>query len=148
MKPFESFLAEKITEYIAYRKERGYKDENLKYWLCLFDQYLKNNGKQKEGFTPSFFLAFRSSLKEETGGLNNIICAVRGFFQFLVRREIIAENPLQDIPTLASRAYIPFVFSPQQIERLLAAIQKRIRPHQRYFFKDLTGYVALVLLAR
>jgi len=26
--------------------------------------------------------------------------------------------------------------------------KKRIRPHQRYFFKDLTGYVALVLLAR
>ena len=148
MKPFESFLAEKITEYIAYRKERGYNDENLKYWLCLFDQYLKNNGNQKEGFTPSFFLAFRSSLKAEPGGVNNIICAVRGFFQFLVRREIIAENPLQYIPTLPSRAYIPFVFSPQQIERLLTAIQRRIRPHQRYFFKDLTGYVALVLLAR
>lgn len=148
MKLCESFLAEKITEYIAYRKERGYKDKNLKYWLCLFDQYLKNNGNQKERFTPSFFLAFRASLKAEPGGVNNIICAVRGFFQFLVRREIVPENPLQDIPTLPSRAYIPFVFSPQQIERLLTAIQKRIRPHQRYFFKDLTGYVALVLLAQ
>ena len=148
MKPFESFLAEHINEYIAYRKQRGYRDANVKYWLCLFDQYLKNNGNQKEALSPLFFLSFRKSLKAQSGGVNNTMCAVRKFFLFLMRREIVPENFLQNIPPLPTRAYIPFVFSPQQIEDLLAAIQKRIRLNQRYFFKDLTGYVALVLLAR
>lgn len=148
MKPFESVLAEKIKDYITYRKKRGYKDENLSYWLGLFDQYLKNNSNQTDYLTPSFFLSFRKSLKAEPGAVNNIICTVRGFFQFLVRHEIVPENPLQYIPPLPISAYVPFIFSPEQTDQLLAAVQKTIRRSKRYFFKDLTGYISLLLLAR
>jgi integrase len=57
-------------------------------------------------------------------------------------------NPLLDIPLRAENAYIPFVFSPDQIEQLLLAIQKKIRKSRKHFFKDLTTYAAIVLMAR
>jgi len=76
------------------------------------------------------------------------LSALRGFFQYLIRKGTFKENPLLDIPLCTENAYIPFVFSPNQIEQLLLAIQKRIRKNQKHFFKDLTAYVAIVLMVR
>jgi integrase/recombinase XerD len=148
MKPFESLLAPKLEEYIAYRHSLGYTDKNLKASLLLFDQYLRGKKADWDSLNPSFFLEFRKDLKGEPRTVNGIICSARGFFQFLVRQGSCVENPLADIPPYTERAYIPFVFSPTETEQLLGAIQKRLRKTERHFLKDLTGYLAIVLLAR
>ena len=110
MKPFESFLAPKLAEYMAYRQGLGYKEQNLKQYLSHLDRYLKTEQMMWDSFTPSFFLEFRASLKLTPQTVNGIMSKVRGFFQYLQRIEHLVQNPLSDIPPLRELRFIPFVF--------------------------------------
>lgn len=148
MKPFESLMAPKLEAYIAYRQTLGYTDKNLRSLLLPFDEYLKDKKADCYSLEPSFFLELRKKLKGKPHRVNGILCAVRGFFQFLVRQGGYQENPLQDIPPYAEGAYIPFVFSPEDIEQLLRAIQKRLRKTEKYFLKDMAVYLGILLMAR
>jgi site-specific recombinase XerD len=133
MKPYESFLAPHIKEYITYRQNLGYEISRSRSHLKTFDRYLKAQKIEKSLLTPSFFLQLRSDLKIEPRSVNAIICSLRVFFQFLIRKGIYAQNPLQDIPELPENDNIPFIFSPQQTDQLLAAVCKRLRQTKRYF---------------
>ncbi len=148
MKRFESFLAPRLEEYLAYRRTLGYVDETLRTCLRTFDRYVKEKAVDQRSLNPLFFLALRKELKGEARTVNNVLSAARGFFQFLMRQGHCPENPLRDIPAQPENAYIPFVFSSDDVERLLQAIQKRIREKREYFCKDLTVYMAILLLVR
>lgn len=148
MKCFKSFLAPGLEQYLAYRRTLGYVDETLRTNLRTFDRYVKEKAVDQNSLTPLFFLTFRKELKGAAKTVNSVLSAARGFFQFLMRQGHCLENPLQDIPPLRENAYIPFVFSPIDVERLLQAIQKRIRRNREYFCKDFTVYMAILLLAR
>lgn len=148
MSPFESFLAEKLEEYIAYRRKLGYKEKTLRQPLLYLDRYLQTKKCILDSFTPSFFLEFQESLKLNGRTVNGIISCVRGFFKYLERIECLRENPLSYIPKVKEFAFIPFVFSPEEIEVFLKTIEKRIRKCEKYFLNDLAEYLAFVLLAR
>ena len=70
------------------------------------------------------------------------------FLNFLVRRDDYPSNPLKDIPPLPEHSFAPFIFSPDQTDQLIEATCKRIRKKSKYYLKDLSGYIAIVLLAR
>lgn len=148
MKRFESFLAPRLEEYLAYRRTLGYVDEALRSNLRCFDRYVKEKTVNLHSLNSLFFLALRKELKREAKTVNGVLSAARGFFQFLMRQGLWPENPLRDIPPRPENAYIPFVFSPEEVELLLQAIRKRLRKDRRYFLKDLTVYMAILLLAR
>jgi integrase/recombinase XerD len=148
MKPFESFMAPKLEEYVAYRSSLGFVDTNLRSLLLPFDRYAKEKAHDRSFLQPSFFLEFRKSLKGYPRTVNGILSGVRGFFQFLVRQGHYAENPLQDIPSMTENAYLPFVFSLEEIEQLLCAIRKKLRKDREHFLKDLAVYTAIELMAR
>jgi hypothetical protein len=65
MKPFESFLAPQMQEFIAYRKHLDYQTRHSKSHLKTLDRYLKEQKIEKNLLTPSFFLQLRSDLKIE-----------------------------------------------------------------------------------
>lgn len=148
MKPFESFLAPSLEEYLAYRRTLGYVDKNMRSCLRRFDRYVKEKTGAPQPLTPLFFLAMRKDLPGEARTVNAALSAARGFFQFLVRCELCQENPLQNIPPRAENGYIPYIFAPNEIEQLLQAIRYRLRRDHQYFFKDFTAYMAILLLAR
>ena len=148
MKPFESFLAPQMQEFIAYRKHLDYQTRHSKSHLKTLDRYLKEQKIEKNLLTPSFFLQLRSDLKIEPRSVNAIISSLRVFFQFLIRKGIYAQNPLQDIPELPENDNIPFIFSPLQTDQLLSAVCKRLRQTKRYYLKDLSQYMAILLMAR
>jgi len=148
MKPFESFMALELEEYILYRSSIGFTDSSLKSHLHTFDRYIREKEADRDVLTSAFFLELRKELKGNPRTVNGILSAIRGFFQYLLRKGIYKENPLQDIPPHAENAYIPFVFSPHEIEQLLDSIQKRLRKTPEHFLKDLSIYIAILLLAR
>jgi site-specific recombinase XerD len=148
MKNFESFLAPQLDEYLAYRQSLGFRVDITRYRLQVFDQYLKKSNAQWDSFQPFFFLEMRAHLKNESRSINRIISSVRVFFNFLLRREYVTENPLLDIPPLKENSIVPYVFSPAQIDQLLKAASESIRKSKRYFLASLGKYVALVILAR
>ena len=148
MKPFESFLAPELTDYLRYRRSLGYDTQGSESHLLIFDRYLRKVNAQWDSLQPFFFLEMRAHLPMEPRSVNRVLSSTRVFFHYLVRREVLPHNPLRDVPLLKEGAIVPFVFSPEQTERLLQAVSNRIRKTQEDFLIDLGLYVALVLLAR
>lgn len=148
MNPFESFLAPLLDEFIAYRKTLGYAMKDRRYHLLAFDRYIRQTEADWNSFTPSFFLQMRTDLNKAPGDTNKIITLLRIFFQFLIRRGYVDENPLQDIPLLKENTIIPFVFSSKQTDQLLAAVCKTIRRKDTCFLIDLAIYLALLIMAK
>ena len=52
MKPFESFLATQLEEFIAYRQSLGYALRPVRDYLLIFDRYLMES-KTKRGLKRS-----------------------------------------------------------------------------------------------
>jgi site-specific recombinase XerD len=148
MKKFESFMAPQLEEFLAYRKSVGYAMKPYRSYLYIFDRYLKDTNAEWESLDPGFFLLMRANLNMESRSVNRIISTARAFFQFLIRREYVSENPLKDITLLKENTIIPFIFSKEQIDQLLEAICRRLRRSKGYFLKDLGLYMALLLMVR
>jgi integrase/recombinase XerD len=148
MKNFESFLARKLEEYVAYRKNLGYAKKALRHGLNAFDRYLKEQNAGWDDMQPSFFLQLRVNIQNNPNTVNRTLSEIRSFFNFLIRQGIYAHNPLQDIPPLPERYFIPFVFSPEETERLLQAVYNRLRKTKEDFLTDVAMYLATLLMAR
>jgi len=148
MKHFESFLAPRLNEFITYRQHLGYSIKPIRSRLLRFDRYVKDKKIEPGVLRPSFFLEFRNTLKLEPISINGMLGTVRVFFNFLVRRGDYPANPLKDIPPVPEHPFAPFIFSPEQTGHIIEAVCKRIRIEPKYYLKDLSEYMAIVLLAR
>ena len=148
MKNFKSFMASQLQDYAAYRSALGYAKKSIKPSLLAFDRYLIQQSASWDQLQPLFFLQLRAKIADNPKTVNNILTAIRSFFQFLVRQGICDQNPVQDIPPLPKRYFVPFVFSPTQTQHLLQAAGKNIRKTPKYFLTDMAIYLAIVLLAR
>jgi len=148
MKPFKSPLADYLEQYVAYRRALGYGEKNLRSNLRQFDRYVSGKDARLVDLSSNFFLDMKKDFREKQQCFNQLLLAARGFLAFLVRNQIIADNPLCDIGAYRQKAYIPFVFSADQIDQLLAAVAKHIRKDPRYFLADYGRYLAIVLMAR
>jgi site-specific recombinase XerD len=107
-----------------------------------------DKGVDLDCLDSSFFLQMRSDLPQEPATVNQIIKTLRVFFRFLMRREYVDQNPVQDIPLLRENTTVPFIFSRKQTHQLITALGKRVRRNKSFFLTDLAMYLALLLLAR
>jgi integrase len=148
MRSFESFLAPELEAYIRHRASIGHKDKNLRSLLRPFDLYIKEAKADWGSLKPTFFLGMKETLNGEASTVNGILSAIRCFFAFLVYRGDIAQNPLRDVPPLPLRPYIPFVFSLEEIENLLRAIQKGMYAQHGHALRNTSIYIAILLMAR
>jgi integrase/recombinase XerD len=148
MKPFKSFLNRELEAFIAYREGLGYCVKYIRDPLRIFDQYVYCDPDPSVIWQPHFYLKFRNEIGLEPSRVNTTLYAVRCFFEYLRRKQHHLSNPLKDVPCLPQRAFIPFIFSPQQVEQLLDVVCCRIRHKQRVFIKDLSEYLVILLLAR
>jgi site-specific recombinase XerD len=133
---------------LSHRQNLGYGIKPSLSHLRIFDRYLKRKKSRQERLEPLFFLEMRSELKFEPRSVNRIIASTRVFFHYLVRRGYYQENPVKDVPYLPEWTSIPYIFSENETDRLLEAVIGRIRQNQRYFLKDFSQYMAILLMAR
>jgi integrase/recombinase XerD len=148
MKHFKSGISEELEAYVAYRRDLGFTDNNLRSNLRPFDLFMEETGLSIQRIRPLDFFTFKRSLKLESRSINSIITAARGFFDYLIRVEIRQDNPLEHFPLERENAFVPFIFSPPQIQLMLRDIHRKIRQGPKYFFNDLTVYTAVFLLAQ
>jgi integrase len=138
-----------LQQYVIYRHNLGYSMKVSLSHLKTFDRYLMQKQAQQVLLQPSFFMGMQADLKIETRSVNRILSSVRVFFNYLVRTGVYSQNPLKDIPYLPENDIMPYIFSPQQVNHLLSAVSNQIRKvSKRKYLKDLSGYMAIVLLAR
>ncbi|RLE05745.1 MAG: integrase [Bacteroidetes bacterium] len=148
MKPFKSRISDQLEAYIAYRRNLGFLDKHFRSMLRPFDCFMEQTGRNIQDLNPLDFMAFKKSLRLEPRSINAIIIAARGFFDYLIRIQILEDNPLRDFPLQRENAFVPFIFSPSQTKRMLRAIYRKIRQTPKHFFNDLTAYTAVFLLAQ
>jgi site-specific recombinase XerD len=142
-------MANHLNDYAAYREKRGYALKAIYPPLIALDRYLKANAVSwKQLQQPAFFLHLRATISPHPNTTNRMLSHVRSLFDYLIRRQIVAANPLKDIPPVPERYFVPFVFSPDQTEKLLQSICKTIRRDPVNFIFDQGVYLAVVMLAR
>lgn len=146
---FTSFLADYFEDYLMYREDVGYTYRKLRWFVSTFDRFVLENGVKWKDLDPALLLLFRDSVDADPGTVNKIFILLRGFFDYLVRMDLVKLNPAVDIPSMREKAYIPFIFSPDEVERLLKAAEMNIRKKEVYdFIKRLAVYTAIFLMAR
>ena len=149
MNKFKSFLSPQLQQYLIYRQNLGYSMKPSLSHLKTFDRYLKQRQAEQVLLQPSFFVQMQADIKIEPRSVNRILSSVRVFFNYLVRTGAYDHNPVKDIPYLPENDILPYIFSPEQVNHLLAAVSNRIRKVSKCkYLKDLSGYMAIVLLAR
>ena len=149
MKPFESPLGLLMEDYLSYRVCLGYEEKGLRRILSWLDRYIQEQAAGLGELTPGFFLGLKVRHPKKQTTFNALLLAARGFFAYLERRQIVSENPLLDVQSYPPKAFIPFVFSPEQTDALLSATQKNIRKQDpACFLRDYAAYLSIVLLAR
>ena len=141
-------MARQLVAFLDYRESVGYATKTYRSYLHKLDRYFKETNAGWESLDPGYFLEMRANLRWESRSVNRVISTTRAFFQFLIRREYVSENPLKDITLLKENRIIPFIFSKEQIDQLLEAVCKRLRRSKGYFLKDFGLYMAILLMAR
>jgi len=148
MRPFESFMAPQLEQYLLYRKHMGYAQRGATSALLAFDEYLIRQNADWQSLQPLFFLELREKINKKPRTVNTILSVLRTLFKYLMRCGLCRQTPLDDVPPLRETYFVPFVFSPEQIELLLSAACRKIRRSEKHFLADLAIYVAIVFLAR
>ncbi len=147
MKPFESFLASRLEDYIDYREALTYNIRSLRSYLRNLDRYVVDNVIEPEGLTPLFFLSFKENLQGGPSFKNSVLSAAQGFFKYQIRMGCYEKNPMRDIPPFKRNTYMPFIFSSGQRDQLLRVLQKEIGKNNKYFLSDFSKYIAMALYA-
>ena len=148
MKRFNSFLAGYIEDFIEYRLQLGYSDKMLLCSLRVLDRYVAEKDVTWASFDPLFFIRLRSELNCENRSINTFFRTFKMFFKYLIRRDLIWTNPIQEIAELPENQIIPFIFSPKETDRLLKAVIKLMRKTKEYYLTDFSGYISFLLMAR
>lgn len=148
MKRFKSFLATPFEDFIQYRLQLGYSDKMLLCSLRVLDRYVAQKNVTWASFDPLFFIRLRSDLNCENRSINTFFRTFKMFFKYLIRRDLIQDNPLQEIAELPENQIIPFIFSPKETDLLLEAVIKLMRRTEEYYLADFSGYISFLLMAR
>jgi len=147
MRPFESFLASELEEYIQHRVSLGYNGRNQRSLLRPFDRYLKENEFNWDSLEPKLFLGLRRKLKGKSSTINEILSGIRNFFQFLVHMGHYTHNPLRDLPAIPVGQYFPYIFSSEQIEKLLLATKAMFPNNLEKHLEHTSVYLSILLMA-
>ncbi len=147
MKPFESFLASRLEDYIDYREALEFNTRSLRSNLRNLDRYVADNVIGPEDFTPLFFLSFKENLQGGSSFKNTVLSVTQGFFEYQIRIGCYEKNPIRDIPPFKKNTYMPFIFSPGQLDQLLRVIQQGIGENKKYFLSNFSKYIAIALYA-
>lgn len=148
MKRFNSFLIEQMEDFIDYRLLLGYSVKQTVHYLKVFDRYVVEKNTTWASFNPLFFLEFRASLNYENRTKNTGFRTIKMFFNFLIRKDLIQENPLLEIAQLPKNQIVPFIFSPEETDLLLNGVIKLMRRTERLYLGDFSAYISFLLMAR
>ena len=148
MKHFKSFLAEQMEDFIEYRFQLGYSNTSMVYCLQLLDRYVLEKKVTWTSLDPFFFIRFRADLDLENRSINMSFRMIRIFFNYLIRKDLILKNPLQEITELQENQVIPFIFSPEETDIFLKAVIKLMRTTEKFYLSDFSAYIAFLLMAR
>jgi len=137
-----------MEDFIEYRLQLGYSIKINVHNLKVFDRYVIEKNAIWSSFNTPFFLEFRASLNYENRTKNMIFRIVKMFFNFLIRKDLIQDNPLLEIAQLPKNQIVPFIFSPEETDLLINSVIKLMRRTEQSYLGDFSAYISFLLMAR
>ncbi len=136
--PFHSALARRLRDYLEFKQSLGYTSFSNAYVTRDFDGYLlfravPSAREIDEGIVVNWMHAIPT---HAAATRNAKLRFARGFLDYLVRLDLIQDNPARSIPYLRQKAYKPYIYTLQEIHRILEAA----RALQRRYPNRLTGW--------
>lgn len=121
---FETFIS-----YLEFEKEfskntiESYKNdlEDFKEYLDLINKTPENTDK-KDAFN---YLIFLSKKKLKPSSLRRKISAIRSFYKFLIKEELIEKDPTVDLTFPKNEKRLPQVLTIEEIEKLINVIDNK-----------------------
>lgn len=121
---FETFIS-----YLEFEKEfskntiESYKNdlEDFKEYLDLINKTPENTDK-KDAFN---YLIFLSKKKLKPSSLRRKISAIRSFYKFLIKEELIEKDPTVDLTFPKNERRLPQVLTIEEIEKLINVIDNK-----------------------
>jgi len=143
---FLSPLARHLKAYLEFRQALGYTSFSNPHAARDFDGYLlfRSVASVRE-LNESLVANWMHSIPTQAAATKNAkLRFARGFLNYLVRLGLLPDNPARRIPYLRQKAYKPYIYTLQEIHRILEAA----RSNQRRYPNRLTGWTmeTLVLL--
>jgi len=143
--PFRSSLKDYLYSYFQFMQGLGYKYGTNLSLLKNFDRFLVREGINSLcEINRAFILSWinhHSYLSPFTKTL--LLSQVRSFFKYLQRVEVITFNPAQGIIPPKVKKYSPYIYTVEQILRILGEARNMHRNHP---YENLTHYTIIYLL--
>jgi site-specific recombinase XerD len=118
---FCSIIAKDIQIYLDAKRATGRKFHTEAGALRLLDRFLLHNGVlDRIALTPSLIDSFLSSRpRPRPRSFNHLLGVVRCFFAWIVIQGRLKESPVRARPRPARSRRLPFLFKPEDVQRLL-----------------------------
>ena len=115
-----------IERFLSHHRALGKRFDTEESALRRFDRFLLGQGlDEPEQTAPELFDAFLSSRpRHPARSSNHLLNVLERLFRWLVTQEGLACSPMSSRPRRTTRYRAPFLFSPVQVERLLAAAER------------------------
>ncbi|TAK07128.1 hypothetical protein EPO44_04500, partial [bacterium] len=143
---FYSSLAPILEVYLEFRQKMGYTSFSNLHAAKDFDGYLLFRGVASvRELDESIVANWMHSIPTQAAATKNVkLRFARGFINYLVRMGVLPDNPAQRIPYLKQKTYKPYIYTLQEIYRIM----EEARNLQRRYPNRLTGWTmeTLVLL--
>ncbi len=119
--PLRSLLAEDIQLYLDFKRAIGRKFDTEESALRLLDRFLSEYPVvDRANLTPPLleeFLASRSRTRPRS--FNHLLGVLRCFFAWIVIQGRLTLSPVRTRPRPTGSRLIPFLFEPEQVQRIL-----------------------------
>ncbi len=143
---YRSFLGTEIREYIEIRSALNYNMDMTGYTLREFDSYLcRHRITDTERLTASFFLDWieEEALELTPKTIGGKISILKVFCNYLVRFELLKQNPLDCFPAIKPLQYIPYVLSRKELKKILHIAYTQIFEDRNYFYARWAHYAII-----
>lgn len=119
-------LHEKIYEYISFRKSVGFTMRNTEYVFKEFDDFLSINYPKVRIITRPVFIDYLTSIKQiHLRARNYRVTMLRGFCRYLFQQDNRHYVPEKRILPNGKRKVVPYIFSDDDIRKILNEIKSR-----------------------
>ncbi|MDI3525013.1 MAG: integrase/recombinase XerD [Candidatus Atribacteria bacterium] len=126
----ENDFIKAFTQYLE--AERGYSSHTVENYRRVIEQFaLFLQGKKKSLLeaTPEEISSFLVHLKVQNGlsrvSQQNRLSALRTFYRFLKKRELLSFNPAQEVGGIKTEKKLPAFLTLSEIDKLLSFLKKR-----------------------
>ena len=118
---FRSPLADQFQRFLAHHRALGKRFDGEESSLSLLDRFLvARDVETVEQITPALLDAFLDSRKRRARSRNLLLGTLRRLFRWLVSQELLPASPLTARPYRSAHSLRPFLFEPEQVQRILA----------------------------